>query len=351
MHMADALLSPEVGGTMYAAGVAAVVYSAKKIRREDLGESKIPLMAVSGAMIFAAQMINFTIPGTGSSGHISGGILLAALLGPFAGTLTLAAVLVIQCLCFADGGLLALGCNIFNICVIPCLFIFPLITRRVLSASPTKKRIWIASIISVVLALQLGAFSIVLQTTASGITELPFTAFVLLMQPIHLAIGIVEGIVTAAILSFVYAARPQILTSAAARGAGTGAKKVIIVFACIAIALAAGLSVFASANPDGLEWAVLHTAGTDEIATDGRIFSIFAAAQERTSFLPDYSLRAGGGNGVSMAGLIGTALVFAVAGAAAFVIRKAKTSRKHRAEEQAVEKQTIPALNTRAKDG
>ena len=215
MHMADALLSPAVGGGMYAASAAAIAYAATKFKKDDPGESKIPLMAVSGAMVFAAQMINFTIPGTGSSGHIGGGILLAALLGPFAGLLALSAVLVIQCLFFADGGLLALGCNIFNIAVIPCLFIYPLLFRPILSPSPTAKRIWIASVVSVVVALQLGAFCVVLQTTASGVALLPFTAFALLMQPIHLAIGIVEGLVTAAILSFVFAARPQILTSAA----------------------------------------------------------------------------------------------------------------------------------------
>ncbi len=72
-------------------------------------------------------MINFTIPGTGSSGHIGGGILLAMLLGEFPALLTIASVLVIQCLIFADGGLLALGANIFNMGVIPCLIVFPII--------------------------------------------------------------------------------------------------------------------------------------------------------------------------------------------------------------------------------
>ena len=98
MHMADALLSPQVGVGLYAASVAGIAIATAKIKKDDFGESKVPLMAVSGAMVFAAQMINFTIPGTGSSGHIGGGILLAALLGPFAGLLALAAVLIIQCL-------------------------------------------------------------------------------------------------------------------------------------------------------------------------------------------------------------------------------------------------------------
>jgi len=322
--MADALLSPAVGGGMYAASAAAIAYAVTKFKKDDPGESKIPLMAVSGAMVFAAQMINFTIPGTGSSGHIGGGILLAALLGPFAGLLALGAVLVIQCLFFADGGLLALGCNIFNIAVIPCLFIYPLLFKPILSPSPTSKRIWIASIVSVVIALQLGAFAVVLQTTASGVALLPFTAFALLMQPIHLAIGIVEGLVTAAILSFVFAARPQILTSAADKPAKS-LKPLIIVFACIAAVTAVVLSLFASQNPDGLEWSILNLTGSTEIESSGSVFTSF---QEFLSFMPDYSFVSG--SGTPIAGIIGAVIVFAVALAAGFIIH---ASRKRRARQ------------------
>ena len=104
MHMADALLSPVVGTTMLAVSAAAVAYSAAKVQKDELSEKKLPIMAVSGAFVFAAQMINFTIPATGSSGHIGGGILLAAMLGAFPSMLSIAAVLIIQCLFFADGG-------------------------------------------------------------------------------------------------------------------------------------------------------------------------------------------------------------------------------------------------------
>ncbi|HNZ65511.1 MAG TPA: energy-coupling factor ABC transporter permease, partial [Smithella sp.] len=111
MHMADALLSPAVGATMWAGSAAAIGYSSKKLK-ENLNNKTIPLMGIMGAFIFAAQMINFTIPGTGSSGHIGGGMILAVLLGPYAAFLAIASVLVVQALFFADGGLLALGCNI-----------------------------------------------------------------------------------------------------------------------------------------------------------------------------------------------------------------------------------------------
>ncbi|CCX75410.1 cobalamin (Vitamin B12) biosynthesis CbiM protein [Dorea sp. CAG:105] len=212
MHMSDALLSPVVGGAMYAVSAVSIAYAVQKVKKDELGEKNLPMMAVAGAFTFAAQMINFTIPGTGSSGHIGGGILLVGLLGGTPAVVTLTAVLLIQCLFFADGGLLALGANIFNMGVIPCLFVCPLIFRPILRKGVTHKRIMIASVVSCVVGLQLGAFCVVLQTLTSGVTELPFHTFVLLMQPIHLAIGFVEGIITAGILNFVYQMRPEILT-------------------------------------------------------------------------------------------------------------------------------------------
>jgi cobalt/nickel transport system permease protein len=217
MHMADALISPAVGGAMYLASAAAVAYSTVKMKKDELGEKKLPVMAIAGAFVFAGQMINFTIPATGSSGHIGGGILLAALLGGYPALLAIAAVLIIQCLFFADGGLLALGCNIFNMGVIPCLLVYPLIYRPIVKKGFGYGRIVLASVLSVVAGLQLGAFGVGLQTLASGVTALPFSSFVVLMQPIHLAIGVVEGLATAAILSFVYRMRPEILESAATR--------------------------------------------------------------------------------------------------------------------------------------
>ena len=114
MHMADALLSPAVGGGMWAATGATLAYCARKVTRES-DDRKVPLMGVLGSFIFAAQMINFTIPGTGSSGHLGGGMILTVLLGPYAAFLVTASVLTVQALFFADGGVLALCCNIFNV--------------------------------------------------------------------------------------------------------------------------------------------------------------------------------------------------------------------------------------------
>ena len=207
MHMADALVSPSVALTMYTASTLVAAYSIKKVREEN-NPRKIPLMGIMGAFVFAAQMLNFTIPGTGSSGHLCGSMLLAALLGPQAAFLTMIGILTIQCLLFADGGLLALGCNIWNMAFYGCFVGGLLIWRPLLHHGASKSRIIWASMLGSVLTLQLGAFSVVLETTASGITELPFNAFTVTMQGIHLVIGAVEGAIVASVLLFIYQARP-----------------------------------------------------------------------------------------------------------------------------------------------
>ena len=103
MHMADALLAPAVAATMYAASAVTVGASVKTLKKDE-DPAKLPTMAVTSALVFAGQMINYTIPGTGSSGHLCGGMLLSALLGPQAGFLSMVVILTIQCLFFADGG-------------------------------------------------------------------------------------------------------------------------------------------------------------------------------------------------------------------------------------------------------
>jgi cobalt/nickel transport system permease protein len=315
---------------MWAASAASVAYGTAKIKNE-LGDKKIPVMAVSGAFVFAAQMINFTIPGTGSSGHIGGGILLAGLLGPFPALLTISAVLLIQCLFFADGGLLALGCNIFNMGVIPALLVYPLIFKPMLAKGVAMPRLALASIVSVVVGLQLGAFGVVLETLVSGITALPFSVFVLLMQPIHLAIGIVEGVITAAVLGYVFQIRPEIIQSSEQRlplDQGVSIKKTLVVLIIITVLTGGFLSIFASAYPDGLEWAMERTAGTADLEAEGPVFRQAEAIQEATAFMPDYDFPNAGEEGsvmgTTVAGILGAAITCFLAGAAGYIIHRAK---------------------------
>lgn len=334
MHMSDALLSPAVAFAMCAASGAAIAYSVAKMKKEELSEKKLPIMAVAGAFVFAAQMINFTIPATGSSGHIGGGILLAALLGGAPALLAISAVLVIQCLFFADGGLLALGGNIFNMGVIPCLAVYPLLFKPLMKRGISSGRLMFASVLAVVAALQAGAFAVVLETLVSGITALPFSSFVLLMQPIHLAIGVVEGLVTGAVLSFVWRMRPEILESAGSGAeipAGLPTKKVLAVFAAMTIVTGALLSGFASSYPDGLEWSIMNVTGAEELEAAGGAYESAARIQEKTAFMPDYDYaepsRSAPVSGTAAAGVIGSAITFAAAALAGAAISRSKKSK------------------------
>lgn len=333
MHMADALLSPAVGGIMAAATVAALGCSLKKMSADNaIDEKKIPLMGIMGAFVFAAQMINFTIPGTGSSGHIGGGILLAAILGPYPALVTMAVILLIQALFFADGGLLALGCNIFNMGVCACMFGYASIFRPMTKSGLSPRRITAASILSIVLGLQLGAFCVVLETTASGVTELPFRTFLLLMQPIHLAIGLVEGLVTAAVLCFIYGTRPEILECTAADKKMDGdlsVRRVLGTFAVLTLLTGCGLSIFASSFPDGLEWSMEKVAGTAELVRSGSVYRMMKEVVSAAAFMPDYAFssegEAGANVGTATAGLVGSAIVLAITcaiGAAISALRR-----------------------------
>lgn len=329
MHMSDALVSPAVGVTMIAVSGAALAYSVVKTKQMNVLEDRtVPVMGVMSAFVFAAQMINFTIPGTGSSGHIGGGILLAALLGAYPGMISIAAVLLIQCLFFADGGLLALGCNVFNMGVWTCLFAYPLIFKPILKKGITKPRLMLASVLSVVVGLQLGAFSVVLETLVSGITSLPFGSFLIMMQPIHLAIGLVEGLVTGAILVFVYQARPELLESALNRKKMERSVPVrkFVVGALIATIVVAGvLSLAASAHPDGLEWSIGRVTGSEELTASGPVYKIVEWIQSKTAVMPDYSTGAASSAvSTSSAGPIGGGIVLALAAGTAFVISRSK---------------------------
>lgn len=329
MHMADALLSPVVSGSMLLATAATATYSYKQISK-NIEETKIPLMGVMGAFIFAAQMINFTIPGTGSSGHIGGGMLLAILLGPYAGFLTMGAVLLIQALFFGDGGLMAYGANVMNLGFFTCFIAYPLIYKPLMGKYFDKlnARKWMRHVIAisaVVVGLQMGAFSVVLETVISGKTELPFGGFVLLMQPIHLAIGLVEGFITAAVVAFVQKEKPELLTESPAP-----AKGILIIMLIVTLAVGGGLSLYASSHPDGLEWSIEKMTGSGELESEGSLFDFFASVQEKTALMPDYDFKSGEGiiSGTTFAGIIGASFTLVLTMGLAMIIKKTRIKKQ-----------------------
>ena len=324
MHMADALVAPAVAGTMYAASTIAAGYSVNKVRLED-DAKKIPVMGVMGAFVFATQMLNFTIPGTGSSGHLCGGMMLSALLGPYAGFLTMIGVLLVQCLLFADGGLLALGCNIWNMAFYGCFIGALLIWKPMMRRGATRGRIIAASLLGCILTLQLGAFSVSLETLASGVTELPFSVFVATMQPIHLAIGAVEGLITAAVLIFIYEARPELLWGVGEKSTSDGKLtfKSTIVALAVAAAICGGIiSLFASSHPDGLEWSMERIAGTTELEAYGSAYETADSIQSTTSLLPDYAFaNSESAAGTSFSGIVGGLVVVGITVGACYLFK------------------------------
>ncbi len=332
MHMADALASPAVAAVMGAASIGVAAYSIHKVAIQDKDTKKVPLMGVMGAFVFAAQMLNFTIPGTGSSGHICGGMLLAALLGPYSAFLSMIVILLLQCLLFADGGLMVLGCNIWNMAFYACFFGYFCIYRPIVKNKFSKARIMIASILGSMISLQMGAFSVVLETLASGITTLPFGTFVALMQPIHLAIGLVEGVLTGLVLIFVYETRPEMI-KAENRTNRLSYGKVIAVFAIVALVFAGGVSLVASSNPDGLEWSIGKTTGSEELEADGSVYDKAGNIVDATALLPDYSLKnSESAAGTSVAGIVGAAAVAVVCGAACMIVTKRRKRKMQSAE-------------------
>lgn len=298
MHMADALVSPAVAGgaALVAATLIGVAVSkVKKSKRTDL----TALMGVGGAFVFAAQMINFSIPATGSSGHIVGGVLLAAILGPWAAFLTLCSVIVVQCLLFADGGLMALGCNILNMAAASTLFAFPLMFRKMCGKECRPWRIMAASVATSVVALEIGALGVTAETWLSGVTPLSFPVFLGFMLPIHLAIGALEGVATGAVLCFVERNRPATISGGIGAApdiltAEQSLRRIVVGLLLVTVVMAAGFTWLASSDPDGLEWSLEKVAGAVE----------FASFESPTAIMPDYD------SGFS--GIVGSVVVMAM---------------------------------------
>jgi len=293
MHMADALISPAVGGTLWAVSGGLLIFCARKVK-QIAQDNLVPMMGLLGAFVFAAQMINFSIPGTGSSGHLGGGLILTLLLGPYAAFLVIASVLTIQAFFFGDGGLLALGCNIFNLGFFPAFVAYPLVYRVMTKNNPGSLRAKVATLLTAVVGLQLGAFCVVLETLVSGLSELRLTSFLMLMLPIHLAIGLVEGFATVAVVAILARARPEALLVSSAEQR-SGSLQPVFIGLTVATLVIGGLgSWFASTHPDGLEWSIAKVSGQEEVATpESGLHTTLARIQKKTALLPDYGFKSG----------------------------------------------------------
>jgi len=154
------------------------------------------------------------------------------------------------------------------------------------------------------------------------------------MLPIHLAIGLVEGLITAAVLNYVYEVRPQLLwgaekdSSLAGRPARLSLKKMLLILGLAAALTGGVLSLYASAVPDGLEWSMEKVAGTSELEAEGKVYQIFSGIQEKTSILPDYGFADGeSAAGTTISGIAGSLFVAALCIGAGAVLGKKRAKR------------------------
>ncbi|RUR75073.1 energy-coupling factor ABC transporter permease [Chlorogloeopsis fritschii PCC 9212] len=295
MHIPDGFVSVPVAAATGALSVAAMGIALGR-SRDAFGIRRAPVLGLTTAFIFAAQMINFPVAG-GTSGHLLGGTLAAIVLGsPWAGTLCIATVLIIQAVLFADGGITALGANIFNMAVIGVWVGWGLTQtlQRLLGGSRGRLPLaaGIAAGVSVVAAAIVAAIQLALSGTAPVNIVLPA------MTGVHILIGIGEGLITGGVLAYLSTARPDLLP-------GTQQQLQGWLVPVVSILLIAGvLSLVASAWPDGLE-RVAEDLGFIDLADQVRV-------SVPTPFA-DYGIEGLGPIGTSIAGILGSGVCFAVA--------------------------------------
>ncbi|MBW4549652.1 MAG: energy-coupling factor ABC transporter permease [Aphanocapsa sp. GSE-SYN-MK-11-07L] len=207
LHIPDGFLSPPVTGVTWLIAIALIAVCLKQVQ-SAYQERTVPLMGVCAAFIFAAQMINFPIPG-GTSGHLLGGTLAGALLGPWAGSLVMVAVFIVQGVVFQDGGLTAMGANIFNMGLIGTFGGYYLYRTIRFALGRDNWRgmaigVGVAAWTSVVVAAIVCAFQLALSGTVS------LSVALWAMVSWHLLIGIGEALISVATVSFIWRTRPDL---------------------------------------------------------------------------------------------------------------------------------------------
>lgn len=206
MHIPDGFLDTKTWLSLSAISAGFVALAVVRANRK-LGDKHIPLVGVMAAVIFAAQMLNFPVAG-GTSGHFMGSVLAAILLGPFASILIMATVLIVQCLVFADGGLTALGANIFNMAVIGSLvgYLVYLVLHLIIRGKVGRL---IAAFMAGWISIVLAASACAVELAVSGTS--PLNIVLPAMGGVHALIGIGEGLITVAVISFIVTTRPDLL--------------------------------------------------------------------------------------------------------------------------------------------
>jgi len=318
MHLPDGFLDGRTALLTASAAGAGVGLALRQVKRA-LAPRQTPLLGLAAAFIFAAQMINFPVLG-GTSGHLVGGALAAVLLGPAAAVVVMTCVLMVQCLMFNDGGLLALGANIFNMGIVNACggyYVFRLL-KRLAWMEPNRATVFAASFAAwfgTVLGSVTCAGEIALSRTAPWMVTFPA------MANIHILIGIGEGLATGLILLAVLRARPELVAGLGDRPGESGFG-FLGYGLIISIGLAVFVAPFACPWPDGLE-AVAKTLG----------FESRTAAPLLASPMGNYRLPFIGSAAAAtaVAGALGSLVAFAAAWLLAWRLAPALAPRKENA--------------------
>jgi cobalt/nickel transport system permease protein len=309
MHIPDGFLSVAVSIFLWIISAAVVGYALKRVGK-DLGERQVPLMGVLAAAIFAGQMLNFAVAG-GTSGHLMGAALATILLGPWAAILVLTSVVSIQALIFQDGGLLALGANLFNIGIVGVAVAYMAYRSLRKLAGGRKWGLYLGGFIAAWLSIEVAALSVALQLALSNTS--PANLAVPAMAGVHALIGVGEGLITVGALAFLSTARHDLVEAGEAGPVKGGLVWIAGLLIALALAIASPL---ASARPDGLE----------RIA--GQLGFLGAARSAYSHIIPGYLLPGVSNTALAtiLAGIIGVLIVFGVALAVGYTRRSDRHS-------------------------
>lgn len=342
MHMANELLSIPVATGTLAIAAAGLGFLCRKVRQIIIAD-KFALMGILGAFVFAAQMVNFQLPAMpGTSGHMVGAVLLSIILGPHLGAIVISSVVIIQCLIFQDGGLMALGCNIINMGLIPSYLGYYL--YRIITAGKfSSLRVYIGAMIACVLAVESGAILVPVQAALSGVLAVPFSTFLITMIGVHFLVGFIEGLITVAVLGYLQQVRPDVVMDSLLGKVRLSKRAVLATLVIFTVVIGAGLSLLASDLPDGLKWSYAERPDQPEFKSavsneDSRITAV-DDLQSKYSLLPDYSIRAStlgkvaeqqsdfSADWTSFAGVVGSVVTMAVIWLTAWILRKRQPSK------------------------
>ncbi len=294
MHIPDGFLSPSVALPLWGVSAGIGGYALRQVSRE-LTEQETPVIGVVAAGIFAAQMLNFPIAG-GTSGHLLGTALATLLFGPWTAILIMICVLSIQALVFQDGGLVALGANIFNMGILGALVAYAIdqTVRGLFGERPWTRPA--VAFLAGWTAVVMGALATGLELALSGLA--PANVVLPAMGGIHALIGVVEGLITMGAVAFLATVRRELMAERPVAG------RVPLWVAGLALTLIlALLAPIASSDPDGLE----------RVAED--LGFIQAARPPMFALLPDYTIPGLPNNALAtiLAGILGALLTFKLA--------------------------------------